>query len=382
MKLTQEIKAQAHRLGFDLVGVTTPEPLMHADVFESWLDQGRQGEMAYLSSPRSRIYRGRPDLVFPECCSVLCLGIRYPTPIPQGSIGLGESGLRGRIASYAWGEDYHTILAERLKCLVTFIETKVGRYVPNKWYTDTGPLLERELAQRAGLGWIGKSTCLINPRRGSYFFLAEILLGIELEPDQPFTLDRCGKCTRCRDACPTGCILPDRTLDARRCISYLTIELKGSIPNELRPLMGSWIFGCDICQQVCPWNRFASQKVDPAFESQLTVPDPNLLDELKLSEDEFNAKYRLSPLKRTRRRGYLRNKAVALGNLHDLEAVTSLEQVLMLEPESLIRAHAAWALGQIDSVLARVILEYAVKIEKDSMVRSEIFSSLERLTKG
>jgi epoxyqueuosine reductase len=381
VKLTQEIKAQANRLGFELVGVTTPEPLMHADVFESWLDQGRQGEMAYLSSPRSRIYRGRPDLVLPECCSVLCLGIRYPAPIPQGSIGLSDSGLRGRIASYAWGEDYHTILAERLKSLETFIENKVGHYVPNKWYTDTGPLLERELAQRAGLGWIGKNTCLINPSRGSYFFLAEILLGIELEPDQPFTPDRCGKCTRCIDACPTNCILPDRTLDARRCISYLTIELKGSIPRELRPLVGAWVFGCDICQQVCPWNRFASQKVDPAFESHITIPDPNLLDELMLSEEEFNSKYRLSPLKRTRRGGYLRNMVVALGNLHDHETVTPLKQVMMLEPEPLVRAHAAWALGQIDTVFTSVVLENAAKIEKDLMVRSEIYASLEKREK-
>ncbi len=375
MNLTQEIKTQAHRLGFDLFGVTTPDPLLHADVFASWLDQGRHGEMDYLNSPRSRICRGRPDLVLPQCCSVLCLGIRYPAPIPQGSMGLGESGLRGRIASYAWGEDYHTILAERLKRLVTFIETHVGHHVPNKWYTDTGPLLERELAQRAGLGWIGKNTCLINPGRGSYFFLAEILLGIELEPDRPFTADRCGKCTRCRDACPTDCILPDRTLDARRCISYLTIEEKGSIPPELRPLMGNWIFGCDICQQVCPWNRFAIHKVDPVFESQITMPAPNLLDELRLSEDEFNCKYRFSSLKRTRRRGYLRNLTVALGNLHDQKAATPLNQVMLHEPEPLVRAHAAWALAQIDSVLASEGLENADQITKDKMARSEIDSS-------
>jgi epoxyqueuosine reductase len=377
VNLTQKIKTQAHWLGFDPVGITTPDPLPHADVFASWLDQGRHGEMGYLESARSRECRAYPQHILPGCRSVLILGMRYLAPTPEPKT---EKVLRGRIASYAWGEDYHTILAERLKHLVTFIESQVGHHVPNRWYTDTGPLLERELAQRAGLGWIGKNTCLINPQQGSYFFLAEILLGIELEPDQPFTPDRCGKCTRCRDACPTSCILPDRTIDARRCISYLTIELKGAIPPELRPQMGSWIFGCDVCQQACPWNHFASQKVDPAFESQMTLPGPNLADELRLSEGEFNAKYRLSPLKRTKRSGYLRNMAVALGNLHNQEAVPPLKQVMMLEPEPLVRAHAAWALGQSDSAIARVVLENADKIEKDLMVRSEIFSSLEKLT--
>ena len=176
-----------------------------------------------------------------------------------------------RVASYALGDDYHDIIPPRLKLIVEFIEEQLGHPVPNRYYTDTGPILERDLAQRAGLGWIGKNSMLINPKAGSTFFLAEILLGIELEPDEAIITDHCGTCTRCLTACPTQCILPNRTLDARRCISYLTIELKDDIPEELRPLMKDWIFGCDICQQVCPWNQFSSQ-ADSAFEPKIPLP--------------------------------------------------------------------------------------------------------------
>lgn len=377
MNLTQAIKEHAYRSGFSLVGISSPDPLPHANVFETWLQQGRHGEMTYLNNPRSRLCRARPDQILPECRSVLVLGIRYPASPVRTAGGLRSPLLRGKIASYAWGNDYHDILHERLRNLVAFIESQVGHSVPNRWYTDTGPLLERELAQRAGLGWIGKNTCLINPGKGSYFLLAEILLGIELELDQPFTKDHCGSCNRCITACPSGCILPDRTLDARRCVSYLTIELKTSIPLELRSLMDSWVFGCDICQQVCPWNRFAPQEADPAFDCHQAQPAPNLLDELDLSTDEFNHKYRQSPLMRARRRGYLRNVAVALGNFHNQEAVPALTRALMVDLEPLVRAHAAWALGLINSAPARQALERAAGIEKDVLVKLEIQISLD-----
>jgi epoxyqueuosine reductase len=186
--------------------------------------------------------------------------------------------------------------------------------VPNRYYTDTGPLLERDLAQRAGLGWIGKNTCLINPKQGSYFLLAEILLGLELEPDPPFTTDHCGTCTRCIEACPTECILPDRTIDARRCISYLTIELKDDIPEELRPLLGEWVFGCDVCQMVCPWNRFASPEGDAAFSPRPGRANPEPDPRAGADPEAFNRKFKNSPVKRAKRRGYLRNVAVATGN--------------------------------------------------------------------
>ena len=376
MNLTQAIKEQAYRLGFSLVGVTTADPLPHANVFDEWLEQGRHGEMAYLNSPRSLVCRARPDRILPDCRSVLVLGMRYLRLSPMNNMSTTDTVPHGRISSYAWGEDYHYVLPRKLRALVSFIETKVGHWIPNRWYTDTGPLLERELAQRAGLGWIGKNTCLINPGKGSYFFLAEILLGVDLEPDSPFIPDRCGSCRRCITACPTGCILPDRTLDARRCISYLTIELKGSIPVEIRSLMDGWVFGCDVCQLVCPWNHFATSEVDPAFHPTLSRPDPDLLEEMALPVGDFNHKYRHSPLRRAKRSGYLRNIAVALGNLRSPEAVSLLTKVLMDDPEPLVRSHAAWALGQIGSVLGRQALEKAAGIEADSMVKLEIKASL------
>jgi epoxyqueuosine reductase len=378
VNLSQAVKEQAYRMGFSMVGITTCDPLPHAHVIKAWLEQGRQGEMTYLDTPRSRQCRAHPKMILPECRSVLVLGARYPAPkttalnMPEGEL------LHGKVASYAWGEDYHTSLPPRLVELVRFIESQVGHPIPNRWYTDTGPLLERELAQRAGLGWIGKNTCLINPNSGSYFLLAEILLGLELEPDKPFDADRCGSCRRCIQACPTGCILPDRTLDARRCISYLTIELKGVIPTELRPSMDGWVFGCDVCQQVCPWNHFATPEVSPVFDHLLTRPDPALLNELALQPGDFNQKYLHSPLKRAKRRGYLRNIAVALGNLRSPQAVEPLTQALLSDREPLVRAHVAWALGQIGSASARQALERAASDENDALVRLEIQTSLVR----
>lgn len=376
MSLKEAIKAEARRLGFSLVGVTGPEPPPHQAVFEAWIQAGRQGEMAYLSTQRAVERRADPRLILPECRSVLVLGILYYSPgrYRQTPASPEEPGkLTGRVAAYAWGGDYHEVLPKRLKALVEFIEDQVGRHVPHRWYTDTGPILERDLAQRAGLGWIGKNTCLINPELGSYFLLAEVLLGIELEPDPPFTDDRCGSCTRCLEACPTQCILPDRTLDARRCISYLTIELKGEIPLELRSMVGEWIFGCDICQQVCPWNlRFARQEGDPAFAPRAGVQTPDLLAELSLSPQAFNQKYKNSAVRRAKRRGYLRNAVVALGNRKSPKSVERLARTLIEEEEPLVRAHAAWALGQIGDERAQESLSAAAQIEKDPVVLEEI----------
>ncbi|MFO3797403.1 MAG: tRNA epoxyqueuosine(34) reductase QueG, partial [Anaerolineales bacterium] len=244
LTLEQHIKKEARRLGFDLAGITTPDPPPHFEAFLRWLEAGRHGEMAYLAMPRSLERRADPRRILPECRSIIVLAMRYPASRPPATPTCGQ------IASYAWGKDYHLVIEERLQALTEFIIAQIGHAVPYRYYTDTGPLLERDLAQRAGLGWIGKNGCLINPRYGSYFLLAEILLGLELAPDPPFPTDHCGHCTRCIQACPTHCILPDRTIDARRCLSYLTIENKGEIPEELRPQIGNWIFGCDICQEV------------------------------------------------------------------------------------------------------------------------------------
>lgn len=336
--------------------------------------------MDYLATERSRRCRAAPDQVLPECESILVLGIRYPAsletqPVPQAG------GLSGRVTSYAWGEDYHSVLAGRLEALGNFIEAKAGHSIPMHAYTDSGPILERDLAQRAGLGWIGKNTCLINPQLGSYFFLAEILLGIPLEPDQPFSVDHCGSCTRCMQACPTACILPNRTLDASRCISYLTIELKGSIPKSLRPLVGNWIFGCDICQQVCPWNSHATasrqrQPFEPAFAARVDMQQPDLTREIKLSAQAFNFRFRGSPVIRAKRSGYMRNVAVALGNSHNPAAIPGLVQALTNEPDPLVRRHAAWALGQIGGPTARRVLQQAVRNEMDPEVHLEIRDTL------
>jgi epoxyqueuosine reductase len=303
----------------------------------------------------------------------------HAVPEPAPVEGNGKNSLHGQIAAYAWGEDYHDVIPERLKELVAFIENCLGRSIPNRWYTDTGPIMEHDLAQRAGLGWIGKNTCLINPSQGSYLLLAVILLGIYLEPDPPFIADHCGTCQRCLEACPTSCILPDRTIDARRCISYLTIELKGAIPGKLRSQIGNWVFGCDICQQVCPWNiRFANPGRNVVFEARPDVGRPDLITELSLSPQEFNAKFKASPVKRAKRRGYLRNVAVALGNTKRISALRPLKEALINDPEQLVRQHAAWALGQIEHEGAIKALNEALSTENDPLVRTEIQASLER----
>ena len=229
---TQEIKEKALELGFSMVGVSSAKPMQSFDRYQKWIEAGRHAEMAYLSGEEQIKKRSDPKLILPECKSILALAIPYSKASP----GPAEPGTEkvGRVAAYAWGDDYHEVLKPRLKEIVDFIERKHGGRIPNRYYTDTGPILERELAQRAGLGWIGKNSMLIHPKAGSYFLLAEILLGIELESDAAFQGDFCGSCTRCIDACPTDCILPDRTLDAGRCLSYLTIELKGPVAIELR----------------------------------------------------------------------------------------------------------------------------------------------------
>ena len=344
--LKQKIKDKARQLGFFLAGVTTPDPPPHYSTFENWLAQNHHGTMNYLADERSRARRADPKQILPECKSILVLATPYTPPLPKGEgPGVRE---RIRVASYALGQDYHNVLPARMKELVQFIEEQAGGPIKNRWYTDTGPILERDLAQRAGIGWIGKNTCLINPKQGSYFLLSEIFLELALEPDNPITTDHCGTCTRCIQACPTDCILPNRTLDATRCISYLTIELKDDIPVELREKIGDWAFGCDICQMVCPWNRFAPEG-DPAFaenpSSPLRTPQA-LTKELTLTPQAFNQRFKQTPIQRPKRRGYLRNIAVVLGNIGDMHALPVLQNALN-DGEPMIREHASWAIEQI-----------------------------------
>jgi epoxyqueuosine reductase len=251
----------------------------------------------------------------------------------------------GRVSRYAWGVDYHDVMLGKLHRLAEWIGGHVGQRLTYRAYADTGPLLERELAQRAGLGWAGKNTSIIHPKMGSYFFLSELLLDLELEPDAPFTNDRCGSCTACLDACPTGAFVAARTLDARRCISYLTIEHRGALPEETRPLIGDWVFGCDVCQEVCPWNRrFGRPGRENAFRPRHATLD--LVNMLALSEDAFRSRFRETPLWRARRAGLLRNAAVVLGNLGDPTSIPALRHALS-DPQPLVAEHAAWALSRL-----------------------------------
>lgn len=344
-ELAQALKEQARQQGFTLAGITSPDPPPHFETYQNWVQARHHGDMAYLADERAIERRAAPHRILPECRSILVVGMPYnPPPAPP----LNDPTPRGRVAAYAMGDDYHLVIPPRLERLVAFLEEQVGHPIPHRIYTDTGPVLERDLAQRAGLGWIGKNTCLISPKHGSYFLLAEILLGLELPIDAPIASDHCGTCTRCIDACLTGCILPDRTLDARRCISYLTIENKGDIPEDLRPLMGEWVFGCDICQMVCPWNmRFARQATDSAFAPREGLPFPPIAEDLKLTPQEFNRKFKDSPLKRAKRRGYQRSLAVAAGNSGRRELLAALKEA-QNHDEPLVARHAEWATLQLE----------------------------------
>ena len=348
--LTAKIKTEARQFGFPLVGLTSPDPPKHLDFFRDWLSARHHGAMDWIATERSQERRSNPRIILPECKSILVLGTPYPAP--KGNVR------GGNIASYALNQDYHDVLGKRLRQLVEKIEEYIGAPVPNRWYVDTGPVLEKEFAMRAGLGWIGKNTLLINQEFGSYFFLAEILLGVELINDPPNTDTFCGDCTRCLDTCPTGALLAPYTLDANRCISYLTIEHREEIPLDLRSKMGDWIFGCDICQAVCPWNKPGAESSDilEEFLPKVELLEMDLINEMGLCQDEFSARFKGSPIKRTKRRGYLRNVAVALGNLGEEDAMPVLEEALQ-DQEPLIRSHAAWAISEIEDVSSKNILK-------------------------
>lgn len=340
--LTQFAKEEALRLGFILAGVTSPDPPPHWSTYNNWLVKGRNAGMSYLATERSLQRRADPLHILPECQSILVLGFLYPQPLPLNE-GREQDPV-GRIAAYACGQDYHLVLPGLMLTLVNSLQRRLGFAFPYRCHTDSGPILERDLAQRAGLGWIGRNTCLINPRHGSYILLAEIMLGIDLDLDPPFEKNHCGSCMLCIQACPTGCILPDRTLDSNRCISFLSIENKTLIPVELRSAMGNWVFGCDICQVVCPWNRFAVKGNVNLLKKEHLNGHPNLLEELSLTSKEFNQKYGDTALMRARRSRYLRNVIVAFAN-SGYPGDISLLKKLVNDPDPLVREHAAWAVA-------------------------------------
>jgi epoxyqueuosine reductase len=345
MSLTKLVCERALSLGFDLAGISAAFPVPHLDAYRAWIAQGHHGEMGYLARPDRVERRKNPAAILPGVKSIVCVGLSYyPGPL---SDDLARDPSRGLISNYAWGLDYHDLMLPRLEELATFIRAETGGSAATRAYVDTGPVLERAYAAKAGLGFIGKNTCLIHPKMGSYLFLGEILTTVELEPTPGQVNANCGTCRRCLDACPTGALVTPHVLDARRCISYLTIELKGAIPPDLRPLMGHWIYGCDVCQQVCPWQRFAEPTQERAFLAQTPSRAVPLLTELmELNEETFQRQYAGTPILRIGRARLLRNAAVALGNWGDERAVPTLKKALS-DPEPLVRDHATWALGQV-----------------------------------
>ncbi len=337
--LAKEIKAQACALGFDLCGIAAAEPSVFRKEFLDWLARGFHGEMGYLARDPER--RLDPRQVMPDAKSIVAVGMNYyvrdesPAPDPNNAV----------FARYARNLDYHEVMTGRLKRLLAFIQEREPQ-AQGRVYVDTGPILEREVARRAGLGWFGKNAMLINTRRGSYFLLGELLLNLPLPPDAPAE-GGCGTCTRCLDACPTGAIVRPFEVDSRRCISYLTIELKGAIPEELAGSLGSRIFGCDICQEVCPFNGRRSQPTDePAFQPRAATAASRMTDLLSMTEEEFRERFRGSPVKRAKRRGLLRNVAAALSAREDAEAIAALEQALN-DPEPLVREQAERSLRAV-----------------------------------
>ncbi len=372
--LARRIEAKAHRLGFDLVGIAPATPSEAIHLYKAWLEKGYHGEMAYLARPGAITRRADPAILLPGVRSVVMVAANYYTRPPAAEL---QDPSRGLLARYAWGDDYHHVLVQRLRQLGSLVEAESGGAVAWRAYVDTAPLLERELAVRAGLGFIGKNTNLIHPRLGSWLFLGELLLTKAVETRHPPPVQgACGRCTRCLDACPTGALVAPYVLDARRCLSYLTIELKGPIPRDLRPLMGNRIFGCDICQEVCPWNRrFARPTADPAFQPRSDSIAPRLLELIALDDDGFQQRFRQSPVKRAKRSGLLRNVAVALGNWGDPVAMPALVQALH-DAEPLVRGHAAWALGRIATPQAHHALQQAWPAEPDDWVQQEMQQAL------
>ncbi len=336
--MIEAIRQRAQELGFDDCRFTTAEPPQSAEHFQRWLAERKQGEMGYLE--RTAPKRADPQLVLSGIKSVITLAASYDS---HASDALPQTGF---VARYARHTDYHDVLGQRLKELTAFVNELGGEQTQSLWYVDTGPILERDLAQRAGLGFVGKHTNLIGRRLGNWIFLSEILTSLELPPDAP-EKNRCGSCSRCISACPTNAITAPFQLDARLCISYLTIELKGAIPPELRPALGNRIYGCDDCLAACPWNRFAREGNMMKQHARPDLAAPNLIELLSLDDSGFKSRFSGTPMLRTKRRGLLRNVCVALGNTGGADALPALERATQ-DSEPLIVEHAKWAIEQIE----------------------------------
>ncbi len=379
-QLTVALKAKAQALGFSFVGIVAARPSRQLAAYKAWISAEMHGEMGYLARPDRLIRREDPAVILPEVASIICVGLDYFTnPVPAY---IANDPNRGRISNYAWGADYHTVMTPRLKELAAWLQAEAGAQTRSKVYVDTGAILERSHAEDAGLGFVGKNTMLINPRHGSYLFLGELLTTQSLTPDPiQTTMPGCGSCTRCLTDCPTDAFPAPFVLDARRCISYLTIELKGWIPAALRPLMGNWIYGCDICQTVCPWNRFAKATNEVLFSAE--TPDmqaPLLADILTLDQAQFDEHFANSPIKRIKRNRLVRNACIAAGNSKN-QAFQPILEDLLYDDDRIVRGTAAWAIGRIGIIDSRAI-EASLVSEHDAEVRAEKLSALQGLAQA
>ena len=364
------IKDIATGLGFDLVRVTSAEEFVaDREVALERIQDGLLDGLPWYTP--ARVKRGtNPQELLPGARSIICLGLNYHRPQAPTS---NNQQLTGQVASYAQGRDYHRVMKQRMRGLVEELSHRLETNLAARWYVDDGPMLDRAAASRSGLGWFGKNTNILSPGLGSWIFLGQIITDLELEPDPPLQKS-CGSCVQCIEACPTGAIIGPYVLDNTRCISFQTIENRGAIPRELRPLMLDWIFGCDICQVVCPVNRKAAPATDPAFQrGELATLD--LLELLSLTEEGFRERFAGTPIMRAKLVGLKRNACVALGNRREPSAVPALSQSLHQEG-ALVRGHAAWALGQIGGEAARRALLRARAVERDEAVAEEINAAL------
>ena len=369
MNIERKVKSLALSLGFDRVGITDAAPFSRDE--EAATQRVRDGLMDGLPwYTEERVHRmNRPGLLLEDARSVISMAANYNTGAPPDS-----ENPRGRVARYAWGRDYHNVIKGRLRRFARELPDAVGQPVRTRYFVDDGPMNDRAAAERSGVGWFGKNTNILTPTHGSWVFLAQVITNLELKPDPPLK-KTCGECIRCIPACPTDAIVAPYVIDNRKCISFLTIELRGPIPRELRPMMGDWVFGCDICQEVCPVNRKAVLSGEPDFNKRHDFDAPDLIPLLELDDDDFRKRFEGSPIRRAKREGLQRNVCVALGNIGDPVSVPALATALS-EGVTLVRSHAAWALGQIGGNEARTALARALEAEEDEGVREEIASAL------
>lgn len=369
MSLAEQVRDAALALGFVRVGFSPVEPFVRgSDALADWLAKGRHGEMAYMAQHPGR---ADPKTLLEQAKTLIVVALPYTRDLP------GAPAMHGRVARYALGGDYHAVMRDKLRVLAHKLVELAGGPVLARPCVDSSPILEREAAERAGVGFIAKSTMNIAPGVGSYYFLGELLVDLELTFGTP-ERSRCGSCTKCIQACPTGAIIDDQVLDARRCISYLTIEMRGSVPHDLRPLIGTWVYGCDICQEVCPFNASKQQRpVAPEMQPRFTSLD--LIEMLGVGSKEHRRFVKGSAMRRTSRNQLHRNACIALGNCNDVRAVPPLIETLQTHISANVRAHAAWALGRYAArdASAMSALEDAMRTESDDEVRAEVELALQ-----